>query len=331
MTGIVVIGRNEGERLRECLESACSREGKFHKVVYVDSGSIDGSVFLAKAFEIEVLELNRDRPFSAARSRNEGTARLKEISPDAVYVQFVDGDCTLVAGWLMAARTYLQAHVDCAAVCGRLRERHPGKSLFNRLCDMEWNTPAGDVVACGGIAMYRLRALEAVGGFDPTVVAGEEPELCVRLRRAGWRIHKLEDDMAWHDAAMMRFGQWWKRCVRAGYAYALGAHMHGRSPERHWVKEVRSNWFWGLGLPVVILVLSWPTFAASLLLAALYGLLGVRIYRRMRVRGFCRADARLYALFCTLGKFPQAQGQAQLALQKARGINPGLIEYKNAK
>ena len=99
--GVVVIGRNEGERLRRCLESV---RGAAQAIVYVDSGSTDGSVALATGLGATVVALDMRRPFTAARARNEGMRRLQAIAPDLVFVQFVDGDCEMVAGWLPLAR-----------------------------------------------------------------------------------------------------------------------------------------------------------------------------------------------------------------------------------
>src|SRR5688572_6905256 len=183
--GVVIIGRNEGERLRRCLHSVL-RDGR--RVVYVDSGSEDGSPSYARTVGAEVVELDMFRPFTAARARNAGLGRLLESEPDTDFVQFVDGDCEIVGGWLDLAARRLAADTDTAAVCGRLRERYPERSIYNRLCDLEWNTPVGERESCGGIAMYRVADVAAAGGFDPTIAAGEEPELCMRLRRLGKRI-----------------------------------------------------------------------------------------------------------------------------------------------
>jgi GT2 family glycosyltransferase len=326
--GIVIIGRNEGERLKRCIASIPAGAGD---VVYVDSGSTDGSVAWAQSQGIEVVELDMSRPFTAARARNAGLERLLRLQPQTELVQFVDGDCELQPGWLEAGAAALSQQPQQAAVCGRLRERCPEASIYNRLCDIEWNGPAGEISACGGIAMYRATALQAVGGFDESVVAGEEPELCLRLRRAGWKIRRLPDEMALHDAAMVRFGQWWKRAVRGGYAYALGRHMHGASPERHWVRQTRSNWFWGLLFPIFVAALAWPTMGFSLLLLAGYPLLAWRVSRHMRSRGFSAADARLYAALCVLSKFPQVVGQLRFWVGVALARPSKIIEHKSAR
>jgi GT2 family glycosyltransferase len=104
--------------------------------------------------------------------------------------------------------------------------------------------------------MMRIAALEKAGGFRDDLIAGEEPELCVRLRQAGWKIWRLDSEMGFHDADMLRFGQWWRRNVRSGYAFAQGAHLRVALPERYYVWESRRALLWALGLPIVCLAAS---------------------------------------------------------------------------
>ena len=319
---VVVIGRNEGERLARCLDSVVSPATR---VVYVDSGSTDGSVALARSMGVEAIELDMSRPYTAASARNAGWRRAQEIAPEAAFVQFVDGDCEMLPNWLDIAPRHLHTHPGVAAVAGRLRERHPERSVYNLLCDMEWNTPVGETRAVGGIAMMRIAALAAVGGFRDDLIAGEEPELCVRLRASGWRLWRLPIDMAWHDAAMTRFSQWWRRTVRSGFAFAQGAHLHGRPPERHWVRESRSAWLWGLALPAGILLLTWAFGTQALWLTLVYPAQVLRLF--LRQPGPRRARAAR-AFFLVLGKFAEATGQLRFELARRRGGERGLIEYK---
>jgi GT2 family glycosyltransferase len=242
-------------------------------------------------------------------------------------VQFIDGDCEVVAGWLERAAEELRKDEKLAVVCGRRRERHPETTVYNRLCDIEWDTPVGDALACGGDAMIRAAAFREVGGYDPAVIAGEEPEMCVRLRERGWRIRRLNAEMTLHDAAMTRFGQWWKRNLRAGHAAAEGYAMH-REP--HAARRVRSNWAYGAALPLASLALAWPTRGVSLALLLAYPLLAWRVARLERQRGRAPRDARLYGTFVALGKVPQALGQARYHYGRLLGQRSGLIEYKGA-
>jgi GT2 family glycosyltransferase len=324
--GVVAIGRNEGERLRQCLTSAIAQQAA--QVVYVDSGSTDHSGAMARSLGVEVVELDLSIPFTAARARNAGFARLMELSPTLEFVQFVDGDCELVAGWLDRAQRELDAHPEVAVVCGRRRERYPEQSIYNRLCDLEWDTPIGEAKACGGDAMMRVAVVQQVGGFNPTLIAGEEPELCVRIRQQGWKIWRIDAEMTLHDAQMMHFSQWWKRFLRAGHAYAEGAYLHGRSPERHWVKESRSIWLWGLLMPLGAIGLSGFTHGWSLLILAAYPLTTYRVYQYGSQRGLKPKDAGLYALSCVIGKFPNVLGQIKFYWNRWRGKTNQLIEYK---
>ncbi|MCU0671279.1 MAG: glycosyltransferase [Myxococcota bacterium] len=323
--GVVAIGRNEGERLVACLRSLAGRVGA---VVYVDSASTDGSVERARELGAEVVELDMSRPFTAARARNAGYERLRALQPNVRFVQFVDGDCVVVGGWLETARARLFERTELAVVCGRRRERHPTDTLWNRIIDIEWDTPVGDALACGGDAMMRVEAFDAVGGFDPSVIAGEEPELCVRLRRAGWKIERLDAEMTLHDAAMTRARQWWMRAVRAGHAYAEGAAMHGALPEQHWVKEARRIWLWAGALPAVAILGAPPTFGLSLGLFLAYPVQAARIYGRVRSRGIPPVDAAAYAAAVTVGRFAELQGALRYRRNQRRGRRSAIIEYK---
>ncbi len=315
--GVVVIGRNEGARLMRCLSSALPQA---QSVVYVDSGSTDGSQHQAREMGAEVIALDMDQPFTAARARNAGVDALMDMSNPPEFVQFIDGDCELQPDWISTALAFLQDTPDAAVACGRRRERFPEASVYNRLIDLEWDTPIGQAMACGGDALMRMNALQQVGGFNPGLIAGEEPELCVRLRAAGWQIWRLDAEMTLHDAALTRLSQWWKRNKRAGHAYAEGADLHGAPPERHGVKATRSALVWGAGLPVVALILGAlvsPAFFALLL-----------AWPAQVVRLALRDGDWAQAFFVTLGKLPEAQGALEYRVNKLRGKQGGLIEYK---
>lgn len=320
--GVVVIGRNEGERLRKCLESV---KNIADKVVYVDSDSTDKSVSMALGMGLGVVKLDLRTPFTAARARNEGFKILLELAPGLAYVQFVDGDCEVVPGWLEKAVRFLDGHADVAVVCGRRRERFPDRSVYNMLCDIEWDTPVGEAKACGGDALMRTDVLERVGTFREDLIAGEEPELCVRFRAAGWKIWRLGEEMTLHDAAMTRFGQWWVRALRAGYAFAEGAHLHGAPPEMHCVRQSRSALAWGLGIPVLTVILAIWLGTGGLAILLIYPAQIVRL----ALRGTRSVRENWWrALFLVLGKFPEATGQLKFLYNRLAGKTARLIEYK---
>lgn len=319
--GAVAIGRNEGERLKQCLNSLSAAT----QLVYVNSGSSDGSVTWARQMGIDVVELDLTLPFTAARARNAGFRRLLHLCPALSYVQFIDGDCELNREWPEAALSFLSSHPDVGAVFGRRRERYPDRSIYNQLCDREWDVPVGELSSCGGDVLICVKAFEAVGGYRDELIAGEEPELCVRLRRAGWKIWRLDYEMTLHDAAILQFKQWWRRQVRSGYAFAQGANLHGRSPDRHWVWESRRALFWGLFLPFLLIGLfvafGWWTLPFLLIYI-------LQILRRAsHIPGPLLSRLRL-SLFEQLTRFPEAIGQLKFFRDRLLGKHGRLIEYK---
>lgn len=319
--GVVAIGRNEGMRLKRCLQSVLGRD-----VVYVDSGSTDGSVALGRALGVDVVELDLRQPFTAARARNAGFARLIEMRPALDYVFFVDGDCEVADGWLETAGGFLDRHRDVAVVWGVRRERFPRESVYNLLCDVEWQDGrAGETRFCGGDALIRVGAFVQVGGYRADFICGEEPEMCVRLRAASWRIWHLADAMTLHDAAMYRFSQWWKRMRRSGYAFAQARHVHGAPPERMGIVESRRAFAWGLVLPLAALALAAVFGPAGLLVLIAYPLQIVRVAVRGR---YSMRTNWLRALALTVGKFPELLGQLQFLSDRMRRAQSRLIEYK---
>jgi GT2 family glycosyltransferase len=319
--GAVVIGRNEGNRLKTCLASLSGATA----IVYVDSGSTDGSVQMARARGVDVVELDLNIPFTAARARNAGFARLQTIAPDVPYVQFVDGDCEMIAQWPHEAASFLQSQSNIAAVCGRLRERYPDRSIYNWLCDKEWNGPVDEVRSCAGNVMIRVYALNAVGGYREDVIAAEEDELCVRLRAANWRIWRLRSEMGLHDAAMVHLSQWWKRSLRAGYAFAQGAYLHGKRPERHFVWERNRALLWGFLIPILCFGTAFslhPWGWASWLIYFL------QLLRQTRRQTGSLADRFSLSFFQLLGRFPESLGVIKFARDKLFGYPAHIIEYK---
>src|SRR5262245_15349436 len=336
--GVVVIGRNEGERLKRCLRSLLAQGAG--PIVYVDSGSTDDSVEFSRSLGVVVVNLDTSIPFTMARGRNAGFTELQRRFPTLRWVQFVDGDCEVRPDWIARARAAFAERPEVAAVCGRRRERHPEASIYNRLADMEWNAPLGEVEECGGDVLFRSGVFLEVGGFNPRMIAGEEPELCVRVRGAGYKVLRIDAEMTLHDAAITRFSQWWTRAVRGGHSFAEGMAMHGSGPTRHNVRHTLSALFYGLGLPVLwsgtlvfaALGIGFGPLSALVLVAvpAAYARAALGAYRERRRRQDPRGHAALYAGFCMLGKLPETLGILTYWSNRLRGRYSGLMEYKPA-
>lgn len=314
--GVVVIGRNEGERLCLCLDSLLPITSR---IVYVDSGSSDDSMVMAASKGVDAVALDMSVPFTAARARNRGFERLRRLWPATNVVQFVDGDTQIVDEWVPTALAYLEAHPQVACICGRLRERFPERSVYNRLCDAEWDRPVGETTACGGIAMMRAEMFESVGGFRDDMPAGEEAELCSRLRARGGVVWRLATPMALHDAAMYTITQWWIRNKRTGFAYANTLSVRQGNNEPSDFRKVLTPWLWSVGLPsmaalgfafwgppALLVLLVYPAQVARNALAA------KGTWRARFERGF----------FLTVCKFPELVGQLQFwKSRRWRGVS----------
>ena len=318
--GVVVIGRNEGERLHRCLQSLISVTCH---LVYVDSGSTDDSVAWAQSHGVTVVALDMRFPFTAARARNAGFRQLLESAPNISMVQFVDGDCELDANWLTTAAIYLRSQQNVVCVCGRLRERFPERSIYNRLCDIEWDRVAGATDACGGIAMMKIEAFEKAGLFNESLIAGEEPELCIRMRAQGGRIWRLRANMALHDADMHRFNQWWRRTMRGGYVVAEGFSLYGTDAATRYASKLAKIATWSVVLPLVIVLLS-AFEPKCFALVAVYPLQILRLVRRQRREN----HAWLVATFQLLANFAEAVGAIKFAVNRIRKFQSYLIEYR---
>jgi GT2 family glycosyltransferase len=322
---VVLIGRNEGERLRKAIESI--PHGL--RMVYVDSRSTDDSVALAMQKGCSVVELDMSLPFTAARARNEGFAALNRQAVQIEYVQFIDGDCELAPYWISRAIAALADHEEVALVCGRRREKNPQSSRYASVIDMEWHTPLGYIEACGGDFLVRASAFQEVKGFNPSWIAGEEPELCLRLRQRGWKLLRIDHDMTFHDAQITRFSQLWRRSIRSGHAFAEGFFNYGHTQERYCLKQVFSIIFWSFLLPLTMLLTFIPSHGLSSIALTFYLVPYFRMISFQRQKGYSKPKASLYAQFILILKFAEFFGILTFLSRRLFRRKHALIEYKS--
>lgn len=317
---VIAIGRNEGQRLVDCLASL---KGKVARVIYVDSGSVDMSVQNARDAGAEVVELSSDRPFTAARGRAAGYAQLKTGEmPD--YVQFIDGDCSVDSDWIAHGVAALEEDMELGLVTGWRRERHPEASVYNDLCHHEWDRPEGEIETCGGDMMVRPAAYEDAGGFDEVVIAAEDDEFCVRLRKAGWLMKRIPRNMTYHDANMTRFGQWWQRAVRSGHGFAQVGYMH----PPYFATEQNRVLVYGGVLPVIALFFLKVMPVGLILIAAIYAVNYARTVKGLTRVGMEAARARRHSVLLTLSKIPNILGMGIFHWRRLKGRHMQIIEYK---
>ncbi len=344
----VVIGRNEGQRLVRCLRSVMPH---FQRVVYVDSGSVDGSADRAETLGARVVRL-QGGPFTAARGRQSGLDELERMAPRAAgsrdesanpieYVQFIDGDCILDDTWIPDAVAALDADAKLAGVCARRREIRTNESFFSRMIDIDWDIPPGEVPFVGGDWLARWSAIREVGGWSTDLIAGEEPDLCFRMRDRGWRILRLPREQTLHDIAMTRFRAYWRRAVRSGYAYAEVGWKHRRGSGREWLRPTMGIVVYGVLVPLGVVGLGvlaalapgarWYAAGAAVLLLLVWAKSGLSMLRYCHAKGVPWGTAASYTLLNIVCKTAAAIGVFKYLWASARGTRQVLIEYKGAE
>ena len=326
---VVVIGRNEGERLRRCLQSVRDMRspGGDVEVIYVDSASTDTSVALAESFGARVLAVKPKRP-TAALGRNAGWR-----AATAPVVLFLDGDTILHPDFVADSLPELKGNV--AAVWGHRREIHPDASIFNRLLDLDWIYKPGLTEFCGGDVLFQRSALEAVNGYDESLIAGEEPEMCRRLRGLAYTILHVDRPMTGHDLAMTKWSQYWKRATRAGYAYAEVSSRFRGTGLPFWEDDVVRNRNRALTMiaAAAVAVIGSVLFMSpmpALVVAAFYALLVVRSAWKARWKSSNVWTLLGYGIHSHFQQLPIYFGQLQYELDRRKGTSRGLIEYKGA-
>ena len=329
MLSVVVIGRNEGARLVRCLESIAQMsplQGSI-EVIYVDSGSTDGSLERAAQFNVKVKRLESANPCAAA-GRNAGWREAK-----APIIFFLDGDTVLERNFVADTIAELN-DPKVAVVFGNRREIKPKASIYNRLLDLDWIAPSGAVEFCGGDALIRREVLERVDGFDERLIAGEEPEMCQRIRALGFTILHVDRPMTGHDLAMTRFSQYWRRAVRSGYAYAEVSRRFRNTDLPLWNKVARRNLAHGAGLLGIIVGAPLVSIALNSMIpigaaVAIIAVLVIRTAIRYRWKTADLATLLLFGLHSHLEQIPLLFGQLKYQLDRLGGKTRELIEYKD--
>ena len=325
---VVVIGRNEGARLTRCLESIglMRLPAGPMELIYVDSKSSDDSVETARKFNARTLSLESEYPCAAA-ARNLGWRAAR-----APIVLFLDGDTVLNRDFVADSIDEL-ADPRTAVVFGHRREISPKASIYNRIIDLDWISAAGPADFCGGDALIRRDVLELVGGYDEGLIAGEEPEMCRRIRAAGYSVLQVDQPMTLHDIAMTRVSQYWRRGVRSGYAYAEISARYGDTDRPLWSSEARHNRIHGgaiLALFTGAIILSIATRSLIPIVAAIVVLssLALRTAYRYRWKTSNLYTLLLFGLHSHLGQIPILFGQLKYRLDRYRGKRTALIEYQ---
>jgi rhamnosyltransferase len=186
-----------------------SQERPPDQVLIVDSESTDCTLALAHASQFLSAKISR-ASFNHGGTRQWAVQHMK----DAEIVVFLTQDAILASPDSLEAllRTFDDPLVGAAF--GRQLPRNGANAieaharLFNYPMDssvraFESRETLGfkAIFISNSFAAYRRRALEAVGGFPPDVILGEDTITAAHLLMKGWRIAYAADAQVYHSHA----------------------------------------------------------------------------------------------------------------------------------
>ena len=218
---VVMLAWNHCDDTLACVASLLHSTYQPLRVMVCDNGSIDGTPeVVAAAFpQIEVLELGRNLGFAAGAN----VGLRQALRAGAEYVLLINNDTLVAASMverlvaavapdtgIVAPLIYYAAAPDTIWSAGALRSRWTLEQIHDLRGQRDPGarppTLARDFVP--GCAMLIPRAvLEAVGLFDERFfMYYEDSDLCLRIRRAGYRISLVPSAQMWHRVAISSGG-----------------------------------------------------------------------------------------------------------------------------
>lgn len=299
----VVIGFNESATLPACFRSIqeAELEGLAVEIIYVDGGSTDTSIEIARSWKVDAC-LGGEKRRRAAENRNLGLRHAR-----GEFVQFLDGDMQLEPGWIQAGLALLRQRPGTAVVWGYIREANPGP--YYRAMQLDWEFVEGPTRYCGGAALFRRGPLASLGGFPEDVAYGEEPYLCWRIRNElDKEVYHLHEPMVQHDLAYGGLRDYARRTVRCGETYAEIAARCLHTKERLWLREVVTSLGWASILVIAILAAIAGAGAIQLAAAAFLAAVLGRKFLQYATRGRGMYISLVYALHTYATKLLVAYG-----------------------
>jgi hypothetical protein len=194
---VIVCTYNGGATLHACLTSLKCLSYPNYEVLLIDDGSVK-----------EVCDIARDFPnVRYIRQEHAGLSVARNLGAARAFgdiVAYTDDDCIADEDWL----NYLAAGFDDPqwVACGGPNIPPPARSQTESVVACAPGAPShvllNDIEAehlPGCNLAIRKSALEAIGGFDPIYcAAGDDVDICWRLREAGGSLRFIPGAMVWH-------------------------------------------------------------------------------------------------------------------------------------
>ncbi len=302
--------------------------------IFVAQSTDQIAITTARACGAEVVEVP-DKALTPGRARNAGYRLLKKAHPDLAYVQFVDAGFALDPAWLATAVKFMERRPEVAAIEGEILQGAVKPATFSRATEAAERSEPGEAQTVGSFAFVRADAFEGAGGFRGDLVVNETRDLCIRLRRRGAHVWRLDAPMGARESGPDTMSRWWAHSARRGYEYAHGAALHGAPPELFRRKERSRAALWGAIFPALILlgaagaagfVAIFATYANPLLVAASVLAFGAAAYvtkialAAYALRG--EPGALSDAFWSVIGHSGEAAGVWRYHFGRARGRQP---------
>jgi len=196
MISFIVIGRNEGWKLKNTFESIfnavsiCKIES--FEIIYVDSNSTDESIPNALEYgTISVIRLSKY--YNPAIARNVGALNSK-----GDILIFLDGDMELNPSFL-----------DLAIIDNKLVKPLVGGVVVDRIIrkdgtlinEVEYHKKefAYYKLITGGAFLIEKELWELIGGMDNRFVKSADPELGLRLAKKGFLLYCIPHTFVFHN------------------------------------------------------------------------------------------------------------------------------------
>lgn len=257
---IIIKTLNEEKRIAATIESALTAlEGKDGEVIVADSGSSDRTIEIAARYRVTIAQIAPPARPSCGIGPQLGFQYSR-----GDHICLIDGDMLLDAGFLDDAVRFLAENPAVGGVTGHVEEMHVANLEFARRVNR--NAPenrTGAIDRMNGGGLYRRRAIEDVGYLSDRNLHGyEEFDLGIRLRSAGWRLHRLDRRFVQHFGHTANSYRLLVRRWKSKYLYGIGELLRaslGRPYFLQLLRELPELRLWTL-------VLLWWVFCLGLLL-----------------------------------------------------------------
>ncbi|MHB1766172.1 MAG: glycosyltransferase family 2 protein [Gammaproteobacteria bacterium] len=186
---VIIPAHNEERHIAKCLHSVLKTgwPREMLELLVIDHSSTDRTAKLAQTAGARVLSLSTGKIGSV---RNAGLAAAK-----GEFVAYVDGDCTVPATWLQAAIGLLQSDQSIGAVGGPCLSPADGTWVERSIVPSAIESGLARRVKAIATSSFiaRTSLLRDIGGFDETLISGEDDDMSNRIRSRGLALVSTSD------------------------------------------------------------------------------------------------------------------------------------------